>query len=187
MNFKTGTPSLQVQLNECKTFFYFYPSLTSQDNNVDAIHPGYGFLSERADFAQACTDAGVRFVGPSPETVHKMGDKVEARSLAVSAGMEGDVWPKKMRWRMWGRVDSDTGEVILWIVDVVWMVFVKSSNCSIYMFTVNKWGQRQATWWYLSYFLKMFQITFAVIFGTCSHVFDSLPLLPHSSTMTLLC
>lgn len=53
---------------------------------MDAIHPGYGFLSERADFAQACADAGVRFVGPTPDTVRKMGDKVEARSLANSAG-----------------------------------------------------------------------------------------------------
>ncbi|XP_044040664.1 pyruvate carboxylase, mitochondrial-like isoform X2 [Siniperca chuatsi] len=59
----------------------------AKDNNVDAIHPGYGFLSERADFAQACADAGVLFVGPSPETVRKMGDKVEARSLAISAGV----------------------------------------------------------------------------------------------------
>lgn len=53
---------------------------------MDAIHPGYGFLSERSDFAQACNDAGVMFVGPSPETVRKMGDKVEARSLAITAG-----------------------------------------------------------------------------------------------------
>lgn len=56
---------------------------------MDAIHPGYGFLSERSDFAQACADAGVMFIGPSPETVRKMGDKVEARSLAISAGMLG--------------------------------------------------------------------------------------------------
>lgn len=55
---------------------------------MDAIHPGYGFLSERADFAQACIDAGVRFVGPTPETVRKMGDKVEARMLAIKAGMD---------------------------------------------------------------------------------------------------
>uniref|UniRef100_A0A3Q3CV93 pyruvate carboxylase n=1 Tax=Haplochromis burtoni TaxID=8153 RepID=A0A3Q3CV93_HAPBU len=59
----------------------------AKDNGVDAIHPGYGFLSERAEFAQACSDAGVMFVGPSPETVRKMGDKVEARSLAINAGM----------------------------------------------------------------------------------------------------
>lgn len=53
---------------------------------MDAIHPGYGFLSERSDFAQACADAGVRFIGPSPEVVRKMGDKVEARAIAIRAG-----------------------------------------------------------------------------------------------------
>lgn len=53
---------------------------------MDAIHPGYGFLSERADFAQACLDAGVRFVGPPPDVVRKMGDKVEARAIAIAAG-----------------------------------------------------------------------------------------------------
>lgn len=56
---------------------------------MDAVHPGYGFLSERADFAQACQDAGVRFIGPSPEVVRKMGDKVEARAIAISAGEFG--------------------------------------------------------------------------------------------------
>uniref|UniRef100_A0A8B9K170 pyruvate carboxylase n=1 Tax=Astyanax mexicanus TaxID=7994 RepID=A0A8B9K170_ASTMX len=59
----------------------------AKENNVDAIHPGYGFLSERSDFAQACEDAGVRFVGPSPDVVRKMGDKVEARALAIQAGV----------------------------------------------------------------------------------------------------
>uniref|UniRef100_A0A8C2IRZ2 Pyruvate carboxylase n=1 Tax=Cyprinus carpio TaxID=7962 RepID=A0A8C2IRZ2_CYPCA len=59
----------------------------AKENNVDAIHPGYGFLSERADFAQACVDARVRFIGPSPEVVCKMGDKVEARALAIKAGV----------------------------------------------------------------------------------------------------
>lgn len=60
----------------------------AQENHVDAIHPGYGFLSERADFAQACVDAGIQFVGPSPEVVHKMGDKVEARSSAIGSGVQ---------------------------------------------------------------------------------------------------
>lgn len=54
------------------------------------MHPGYGFLSERADFAQACQDAGVRFIGPSPEVVRKMGDKVEARAIAIAAGEYGE-------------------------------------------------------------------------------------------------
>ncbi|XP_074861052.1 pyruvate carboxylase, mitochondrial [Carettochelys insculpta] len=59
----------------------------AKENEVDAIHPGYGFLSERSDFAQACSEAGVRFIGPSPEVVRKMGDKVEARAIAIAAGV----------------------------------------------------------------------------------------------------
>ncbi|RYF75307.1 MAG: biotin/lipoyl-binding protein, partial [Comamonadaceae bacterium] len=48
----------------------------------DAVHPGYGFLSERADFAQACADAGVTFIGPTPEQLALFGDKAAARTLA---------------------------------------------------------------------------------------------------------
>ncbi|XP_031340782.1 pyruvate carboxylase, mitochondrial-like isoform X2 [Photinus pyralis] len=54
---------------------------------VDAVHPGYGFLSERDDFAQAVVDAGMRFIGPSPQIVKQMGDKVAARQAAISAGV----------------------------------------------------------------------------------------------------
>ena len=57
-----------------------------QENDVDAIHPGYGFLSERSDFASSVIDAGIRFVGPSAEVVRRMGDKVEAREAAIEAG-----------------------------------------------------------------------------------------------------
>ena len=60
--------------------------LIPQENNVDAIHPGYGFLSERSDFVSAVVDAGIRFVGPTAEVVRKMGDKVEAREAAIQAG-----------------------------------------------------------------------------------------------------
>jgi len=56
-----------------------------QENDVDAIHPGYGFLSERSDFAQACTDVGIRFIGPTPKVVQQMGDKVAARQAAIQA------------------------------------------------------------------------------------------------------
>jgi acetyl-CoA carboxylase, biotin carboxylase subunit len=54
---------------------------------ADAIHPGYGFLSERAPFSQACRDAGIVFIGPSPEAIAAMGDKVEARRLMRKAGV----------------------------------------------------------------------------------------------------
>ncbi len=52
------------------------------DNNIEAMHPGYGYLSENPDFAAACRDAGVIFVGPSPEIIHAMGDKIVAKEIA---------------------------------------------------------------------------------------------------------
>eukprot|EP01135_Chromosphaera_perkinsii_P004301 Nk52_evm13s276 gene=Nk52_evmTU13s276 len=57
------------------------------DNNVDAIHPGYGFLSERADFAKAVTEAGIVFIGPKASVVHEMGNKTMARALAVRSNV----------------------------------------------------------------------------------------------------
>jgi acetyl-CoA carboxylase biotin carboxylase subunit len=53
---------------------------------ADAIHPGYGFLSEQADFAEACAAAGLKFIGPSPYALQVLGDKVEARRIAEAAG-----------------------------------------------------------------------------------------------------
>ena len=54
---------------------------------VDAIHPGYGFLSESPEFAEACAAAGIRFIGPAPETMRQLGNKVVARNLAIAAGV----------------------------------------------------------------------------------------------------
>ncbi len=59
----------------------------AKNAHVDAIHPGYGFLSERADFAQACIDEGIAFIGPRPKAIHAMGDKLQARAIAEAAGM----------------------------------------------------------------------------------------------------
>ena len=53
----------------------------------EAVHPGYGFLSERADFAKACAEAGLTFVGPSPECIARLGDKNQAREAMRSAGL----------------------------------------------------------------------------------------------------
>ncbi|MCE0766683.1 acetyl/propionyl/methylcrotonyl-CoA carboxylase subunit alpha [Pseudonocardia kujensis] len=53
---------------------------------ADAIHPGYGFLSENAEFAQAVIDAGITWIGPSPESIRDLGDKVTARHIAMRAG-----------------------------------------------------------------------------------------------------
>ena len=54
---------------------------------ADAVHPGYGFLSESPEFAEACAAAGIVFIGPTPDTMRTLGNKVAARNLAVSAGV----------------------------------------------------------------------------------------------------
>ena len=59
----------------------------ARQHQVDAIHPGYGFLSENAEFAAACRDAGITFIGPSPESIRAMGSKTAARTLVQAAGV----------------------------------------------------------------------------------------------------
>jgi acetyl-CoA carboxylase biotin carboxylase subunit len=60
---------------------------TAVKMNCDAIHPGYGFLSENADFARKCQENGICFIGPSPDIISQMGDKQSARSLMMKAGV----------------------------------------------------------------------------------------------------
>ena len=57
------------------------------ETGSDAIHPGYGFLSESPEFAEACAAAGIAFIGPRPETLRLLGDKVSARAIAARAGV----------------------------------------------------------------------------------------------------
>ena len=59
----------------------------ARESGASAIHPGYGFLSERWEFAQRCETEGLRFIGPSSEVIHKMGDKYRSREIATSLGI----------------------------------------------------------------------------------------------------
>src|ERR1700754_4543336 len=54
---------------------------------ADAVHPGYGFLSERESFAEALAKAGIAFIGPNPKAIAAMGDKIESKKLAKAAGV----------------------------------------------------------------------------------------------------
>ena len=55
--------------------------------NADALHPGYGFLAENADFAEVCAEYGIKFIGPTPEHIRKMGDKITAKETMIKAGV----------------------------------------------------------------------------------------------------
>jgi acetyl-CoA carboxylase biotin carboxylase subunit len=55
--------------------------------NADAVHPGYGFLAENAKFSKICADHGIKFIGPTPEMINKMGDKVTAKETMIKAGV----------------------------------------------------------------------------------------------------
>ncbi|MGB1251269.1 MAG: biotin carboxylase N-terminal domain-containing protein, partial [Candidatus Promineifilaceae bacterium] len=77
----TGVTASDTYLNQTQLL------TIAQANGVDAIHPGYGFLSENADFAANCAQHGIKFIGPSPEAMRVMGSKASAREVAVAAGV----------------------------------------------------------------------------------------------------
>ena len=72
---------------DCNQSYLNIPRIISaaEITNVDAIHPGYGFLAENINFAQICNDCGIGFIGPPVEAMRLLGDKVEARKLAKKA------------------------------------------------------------------------------------------------------
>ncbi|MEN6425932.1 MAG: biotin carboxylase N-terminal domain-containing protein, partial [Phycisphaerales bacterium] len=72
---------------DCNQSYLNIPRIisTAEITNVDAIHPGYGFLAENINFAQICSDCGIGFIGPPVEAMKLLGDKVEARKLAKKA------------------------------------------------------------------------------------------------------
>ncbi|MDE3095633.1 MAG: acetyl-CoA carboxylase biotin carboxylase subunit [Chloroflexota bacterium] len=74
-------PPLESYLN--------YPKIleVARTAGADAVHPGYGFLSERTEFAEACAAAGITFIGPKPDAVRLLGDKVSARRTMIAAGV----------------------------------------------------------------------------------------------------
>lgn len=59
----------------------------ASETNADAIHPGYGFLAENANFAAKCKEEGITFIGPTPEVIEFMGSKLESRSKMIEAGI----------------------------------------------------------------------------------------------------
>lgn len=72
-----GAPSLESYLNIPKIL------KAAKNARVDAIHPGYGFLSENDEFADACEEAGITFIGPKAETMRQLGDKIESRKMMI--------------------------------------------------------------------------------------------------------
>lgn len=80
--FRIGEPPVQKSYLNAEEILRI-----AKAENVDGIHPGYGFLSENAEFARKVKDAGLTFIGPAPDTIEKMGDKIVARSTMEEAGV----------------------------------------------------------------------------------------------------
>ncbi|OQW39675.1 MAG: acetyl/propionyl-CoA carboxylase subuit alpha [Proteobacteria bacterium SG_bin5] len=93
--------------------------LAAKETGADCIHPGYGFLSERESFAKACAEAGIAFVGPPPNAIAAMGDKIESKKLAKAAGV--NVVPGYL-----GEI-ADTEEAVRIAAEIGFPVMMKAS------------------------------------------------------------
>ncbi|MGR6328479.1 ATP-binding protein [Sphingomonas sp. XXL09] len=93
--------------------------LAAKETGADCIHPGYGFLSERESFARACAEAGIAFVGPPPNAIAAMGDKIESKKLAKQAGV--NVVPGYL-----GEI-ADTDEAVRIAGEIGYPVMMKAS------------------------------------------------------------
>ncbi len=97
----------------------------AREAKVDAIHPGYGFLSENPAFAQACIDAGLVFIGPRPDVLTTLGNKVAARNAAVAAGVP--VMPATGPLRSSGDPDADLADACAEAAKIGYPVMLKAS------------------------------------------------------------
>ncbi|MBW6529748.1 acetyl/propionyl/methylcrotonyl-CoA carboxylase subunit alpha [Sphingomonas sp. RRHST34] len=93
--------------------------LAAKETGADCIHPGYGFLSERESFARACAEVGIAFVGPPPNAIAAMGDKIESKKLAKQAGV--NVVPGYL-----GEI-ADTDEAVRIAGEIGYPVMMKAS------------------------------------------------------------
>lgn len=88
--------------------------------NVDAIHPGYGFLAENSQFAEACRDSKIDFIGPSAESMRLLGNKIEAKKLAKKAKVPNIPWTE-------GPVEDDA-EAVRWAAEAGYPVMIKAAG-----------------------------------------------------------